>query len=527
MFKKVLDKRLLPYNLAPRFTPKCNIPDDIAEKINNQMNETVKIPTVINGKEYFDCDPGNIIKQYSPLDNSKICAEGHPVDFSLIKNHLISRNYKNAKIHWENLPIYKKMDIFENIANKIATDNANDLLVPTIVGQGKSLYEAEIDAVCELVDFLNFNNFYADQINSRTYYSSDNEFNFSEICPLNGFVASITPFNFTAIGANLVSTPLLMGNSVIWKPSNNALLSNYTYYKILLENDIPPEIISFIPMNPKLFWDNISKQQDLAGVAFTGSTNVFSNMYKDIGNNINKYNNFPRLIGETGGKNFHFIHPSANIKESAKKTVESAFGYCGQKCSACSRLYVPKSIWYEFYNEMINNMKQIDYSKYSVIDWNSYYKLKKTIDNLKKDINIDVVTGGNYSNDKINFIQPTIVVSKTIYHDTFKTEYFGPILSVFIYNDDEAERVLNISNHITDYALTGSIFCDNNSFIDYAFRTSRHSAGNFYVNDKSTGSVVGRQPFGGSGKSGTNDKAGDINLLFRFMNQRSIKINIE
>lgn len=527
IFKKTIQNKILPNNLTPRYAQNSDIPTNLLNKIETQLHKTVNIPTVINGKEYLDCDPGNIINQYSPLDNKKICAIGHPVDYNVIKNHLISQEYKNSKKYWENLSIQKRIDIFENISNSIVAEYSDELLVSTIVGQGKSLYEAEIDAVCELVDFLNFNNYYADMINSRTYYTSDTEYNMCEISPLNGFVASITPFNFTAIGANLVSTPLLMGNSVLWKPSNNALLSNYTYYKLLLENNIPPGLISFIPMNPNLFWNNVSKQKDLAAVAFTGSTSVFSNIFKNIGENINYYNNYPRLIGETGGKNFHLVHKSANVKLAAKKTVESAFGYCGQKCSACSRLYVPKSLWEEFFTELIENMKTIDYSSYSLINSSNYFKMTSTLEKLKKDNQVNVIAGGNYSNDKINFIQPTIAISKYSNHEIFRNEYFSPFLSVYIYNDeDDDDKILNICATTSNYALTGAIFSDNISFIDKAYKELRHSAGNFYINDKSTGSVVGRQPFGGSGKSGTNDKAGDSNLLYRFMNQRSIKINL-
>lgn len=528
------NKRLYsPTNLEPRFEYK-DIPEpNMRRLINNKLYTTEKIGTVINGKTYIGEDTR--FRQFhhvSPLDKNAICYRAYGLQDDTLKNHLNSEAFESARLHWNNIGLEKRIEIFENIANQIES-NVNSwkdgLLINTIVGQGKSLYEAEIDAICELVDFLKFNNCYAEEIMNRKYIGTDDELNYSEINGLNGFVASITPFNFTAIGANLVSAPLLMGTPVVWKPSEYSLLSNYLYYNILLEHNIPPEIVSFTPINPEVFMGIVSEQRNLAGVAFTGSSQVFSQIYDKIGQNVGTgtYANYPRIVGETGGKNFHFAHPSANAEYVAEKTFHAAFGYSGQKCSACSRLYIPKPLWKNFCSkmlELINELEDTDYHKNCLIHQTSYNKTAITLNQIEKDNRLDIVIGGKCSDIDNFYVSPTIVISEQLNHDIFHKEFFAPILSVYMYDLEKVNETFDYCiNGGGDYALTGAIFATDNDFIKKCYDDMRFKAGNFYINDKCTGSVVGRQPFGGMGLSGTNDKAGDIGFLYRFMNQRSIK----
>lgn len=524
-----------PNNLAPRYQYNelpCQYINNI---IKHKLENPKKIPSIICGQEYnliSRTKDENIIKHYSPLNTSKVCYKSLYVDN--LDDKIDFDKINRARIYWNKIGLNKRIEIFESIATQISSNRngyKDELLTDTMVGQGKSLYEAEIDSICELIDFLKFNNFYASeiQIRANSLISDEYEFNYSEINGLNGFITSITPFNFTAIAANLVSAPLLMGSPVIWKPSEYSLLSNYTYMKILLDNNIPPELISFIPSEPNYFLDYISNQKEMAGIIFTGSSQVFDNIYSKIGSKMNQniYNNYPRLIGETGGKNYHFVHPSADINKVVDQTFHSAFGYNGQKCSACSRLYLPNYMLNDFINkikELINERKNINYASYSLINKKSFSKTINELISLENDSDVEILLGNYDLNNKI--IEPTIIKSNNYKHDIFNKEYFAPILAIYTYSGtSELDEVINICiNSGDNYALTGAIFANDREFIQKCYNELRFTAGNFYINAKSTGAVVGRQPFGGLGKSGTNDKAGDINLLYRLMNQRSIKV---
>lgn len=526
-----------PTNLEPRFKYNDLPNSNLKRIINNKLGRTEKIPSVLNGVKYYppynpDVNYGNNFTHTSPLNNNKLCYRANCLDENKLKSHLNSEEFERARLHWNRIGLEKRMEIFENIANQIENNTngwKDELLTDTMVGQGKSLYEAEIDSICELVDFLKFNNGYAEEIMNRQYISTDDELNYSEIIGLNGFVAAITPFNFTAIGSNLVSAPLLMGTPVVWKPSEYALLSNYTYYNILMENNIPPEIVSFAPMNPERFMDVVSKQHNLAGIAFTGSSQVFNNIYDKIGQEIGTgtYSNYPRIVGETGGKNFHFVHPTADAEYVAEKTFHAAFGYSGQKCSACSRLYIPKSLWSKFcmkIHDLLNEQETIGYHNNGLIHKKSYNKINILMNQIEKDKHLNIIIGGKCNEfDQYN-ISPTIIMSDLLSHDIFNKEFFAPILSVYMYDVDKLDETFEYClNGGGNYALTGAIFATDDKFIRKCFDDMRFKAGNFYINDKCTGSVVGRQPFGGMAGSGTNDKAGDIGFLYRFMNQRSIK----
>jgi 1-pyrroline-5-carboxylate dehydrogenase len=513
-------------NLIPKTTPQTLITDEVKEIIYNVLKTPIRIP------DYLNENNNNVIKtQISPYDNSKpICFYKNTDSIGMnnyFKNYIDNRNY------WENTPFSIKREIFLEAAYLIETKYYNKMLAYTILGQNKNMYEGELDAVCELVDFLRFNTNYAHQIiNKQPIQDSKNcVINKSEYNPLNGFVAAITPFNFTAIGGNLASAPLLFGNSVIWKPSDNAILSNHLFYEIMLEAGLPRGVLNFCPNNPSTFLVDILNRKDLAAILFTGSSKVMDNITQNVGNRISNYNNYPRIVGETGGKNFHFIGPYDNFNSSVldnivTKTIESSFNYSGQKCSACSIVYVPENIYPQFVKKFKEKLEiyKSTIQNYGVINSKSFDKLSNLIDELKKDDEIEFIIEGN-RNDNINYlIEPNLLLCKNHNHKVFNEEFFGPILTIFPYNENKIKETIDICINSNNYALTGAIFSDNENFKYIATDKFKNKTGNFYVNDKSTGSVVGQQPFGGSGKSGTNDKAGDINLLYRLFNQRNIKI---
>lgn len=527
-----------PMNLAPRFKPHDK-PDAVLQaRITEQLSKTPLISSVINGTIIDNpyCTRSKSFNSPVVFNTSNGTHNSPIYEYNqLTRNGFrYAYNYNTmakAAKHWNSIGLDKRIEHFENIANYIENNvngSKDDLLVTTMVNQGKSLYEAEIDTVSELVDFLRFNNYYASEMNNEQSISDDREFNFSEINGFDGFFASITPYNFTAIGANLVSAPLLMGNPVVWKPSDKSLLSNKVYYDIMLENNIPPELVSFVVMDGPDFMEVISEAPQLSGIAFTGSSKVFDDIYQTIGQNVHKYNNYPRLIGETGGKNFHFVHSSADPKLVAQKTWEAVTGYDGQKCSACSRLYVPKSLWPVVKERLIKHNEK--HKSIHPVNCNDRHKhIKNTIRDALISLcyadreKIDTVL--DYSQDGIHVMEV-----KTHKNDLFSEEYFAPILSVYVYDDDKLSETLDLCLDKTHnkYALTGAIFADpEDPFMEEAFDKMRFNAGNFYINDKCTGSVVGRQPFGGAGKSGNNYKAGGKNLLYQFSNFRSVKVNLE
>ena len=516
-------------NIPIQYKPDVGYTKEIRNIINETLNyKLIRIPSVINGQKYYD----NLTKeQISPINiNKKVCAYNDTHQTHLVKYLNEFKDYKKSLISFSQKD---RINVFNKAADLLCNKYREQMLAYTILGQGKSLYEAEIDAICELGDFLNFNVEYYNTILQKQPISIEGISNHSLYNPLNGFVAAITPFNFTAIGGNLASAPTLFGNSVIWKPSDSSILSNYLFYQILEEAGMPHEAIAFTPSCPKRFSNIILSDENLGGLLFTGSSDVFSNLYREIGINIDKYNNYPRLVGETGGKNFHFIHYDLDQKSlqiSAKKTIESAYGYSGQKCSACSIVYVPKSKYDEFidYFKLYRDdfMSNESHKNYGVINLKSYMKSKIILEELKSSEQYEIVCGGTYSNQNGSYyIEPTLV--KCINHNDiiFRREFFSPILAVYPYEEEELEYTLNLCKNSSKYGLTGSVFSQNESFIEFSKSFFQEKCGNFYINDKSTGSVVGQQPFGGSGRSGTNDKAGDINLLYRLFNQQNIKRN--
>ena len=512
---------MLPYaakNLVPKFNPNSKIPIVVKDIIKDVLKNPVSIRNQFNKSSN-----NNFIKQVSAYNNKKhVCLYEHTEEKAL-DNYF--ENFKENKILWERTPFSRKREIFLKAADLIEYKYYNQMLAYTIVGQNKNIYEAEIDAICELADFLRFNVQYAEEIitkqplNSLSFDHTNN----SEYNSLNGYVASITPFNFTAIGANLASAPLLFGNSVLWKPSDSSILSNYLFYEIMLEAGLPEGVLNFCPMEPEKFL-NVIKKPELASILFTGCSEVLEDIFIDIYKDIRKFNNFPRIVGESGGKNFHFIDKDiGDLEYVVDKTIESSFNYSGQKCSACSIAYVQEDHLQQFI-ELLNNKLNLyieNMENYGVINENAYSKLDNIVNVLKNDKNVEFIFEGQNNDQKGYFIHPHVLICRDHEHDVFNKEFFGPILAIYPYNDlEETVEKLVVSNR---YALTGAVFSDNVNVIDNLSFKLRHKAGNFYINDKSTGSIVGQQPFGGSGKSGTNDKAGDLNLLYKLFNQRNIK----
>lgn len=442
-----------------------------------------------------------------------------------------------AKPSWEQLPFADRAGIFLKAADLISTKYRYEIMAATMLGQGKNAWQAEIDSAAELCDFLRFNVQYAQEtLATQPVHNSPGVWNRVEYRALEGFVYAITPFNFTAIAANLPCAPALLGNVVLWKPSPSAMASNWLLYKILLEAGLPPNVIQFVPGDAQEVTKVALGHREFAALHFTGSTAVFRSLYGQIASGVadGKYQGYPRIVGETGGKNFHLVHPSANVENAAKQTVRGAFEYQGQKCSATSRLYVPKSLWPEFKKivaEETSDLKVGDPSDFSnfcgpVIHEASFKKLSGVIDDAKNDPELELLAGGKYDGSKGYYIHPTIYVASNPAHPLFSKELFGPVLVAYVYDDAAPDAFANICKTIdttTDYALTGAIFAQDRHAIRFAEEALRNSAGNFYVNCKSTGAVVGQQPFGGARASGTNDKAGSGNLISRFVSMRAIK----
>ncbi|THX59917.1 delta-1-pyrroline-5-carboxylate dehydrogenase 1 [Aureobasidium pullulans] len=442
-----------------------------------------------------------------------------------------------AKPAWESLPFADRAAVFLKAADLIAGKYRYEIMAATMAGQGKNAYQAEIDAAAELCDFLRFNVQYAqDTYAHQPTHNSPGVWNRVEYRPLEGFVYAVSPFNFTAIGGNLACAPALMGNVVVWKPSPSAMASNYLLYKILLEAGLPEGVIQFLPGDAAEVTKVVLAHRQFAALHFTGSTSVFRSLYGQIANGVaeGRYQGYPRIVGETGGKNFHLIHPSADVENAVINTVRGAFEYQGQKCSATSRAYFPASLWSSVKAGLISETEKLkigdpeDYSNFigPVIHQGSFDKLSKVIDEAKNDSELELLVGGKYDGSKGYYIHPTIYATKNPAHPLLKQELFGPVLCVYVYDDAAPDAFAKICKDIdasSDYALTGAVFAQDRYAIRFAEEALRNTAGNFYINVKSTGAVVGQQPFGGARASGTNDKAGSANLLTRFVSMRAIK----
>ncbi|EEI91590.1 1-pyrroline-5-carboxylate dehydrogenase [Sphingobacterium spiritivorum ATCC 33300] len=495
--------------------------------IEEARSKQIDVPMFIGGKEIRTDKKINITP---PHDHQHVLgqySEGTKTHVTDAINAALA-----AKKDWENLAWEDRAAIFLKAADLIAGKYRYKLNAATMLGQSKNPYQAEIDSACEIVDFLRFNVQYMSEIYAQQPpVSGKGVWNRLEQRPLEGFVFALTPFNFTAIAGNLPSCVAMMGNVVVWKPSNTQIYSANVLMEIFREAGLPDGVINLVFVSGPDAGDIIFKHPDFAGIHFTGSTGVFQNIWKTIGENIHLYKTYPRIVGETGGKDFILVHPSADLKVTNTAIVRGAFEYQGQKCSAVSRVYIPKSLWPELKKSMIADIQSFtiggteDFTNFinAVIDEKSFDKLAKYIDRAKDSADAEIIVGGTYDKSKGYFIHPTVIVANTPDYETLSEELFGPVLTVYVYEDAKWEETLELVDKTSIYALTGSVIAQDRYAITQATHALRNAAGNFYVNDKCTGAVVGQQPFGGARGSGTNDKAGSMINLLRWVSPRTIK----
>ena len=497
----------------------------VEAELKRQSAESIDIPLVIGGKEIHTKSKG---ANKMPHNHSHTLATYSIAGSEELK--AAADAAINAKKAWNNLPWEHRASIFLKAADMISGPWRQVLNAATMLCQSKTIHQAEIDAACELADFLRFNVRFAEEIYQNQPISGPGVWNRMEYRPLSGFVAAVSPFNFTAIGGNLPTAPALMGNTVVWKPASSAVYSNYLVFKILTEAGLPDGVINFVPCRGADVSSFLLKDPRMAGFHFTGSTQVFNDIWKLVGDNISNYQNYPRLVGETGGKDFIFAHPTAQVKPLVTAMVRGAFEYQGQKCSAASRAYIPKSLWGDVKKQLLSEtagLKVGDVSDFSVfvgaiIDESAYKSIVKYIDQAHESPDADVLCG-SYNSDTGWFVNPTIIEAKTPDFITMREEIFGPVLTVYVYPDDKLEETLISCRDVSPYALTGAIFAKDRYALSHMEEALADAAGNFYINDKPTGAVVGQQPFGGARASGTNDKAGSILNLLRWTSPRTIK----
>lgn len=497
----------------------------IKKELEKQTNEFVNIPVIIGGKEIWKGDKGHIVM---PHNHKHQLAQYVKADKTVLKEaveNAVETRKTWAKMAWEH-----RAAIFLKAADLIAGPYRHKMNAATMLGQSKTIFQAEIDSACEIADFLRFNVYFAGEIYKNQPENDKATWNKMEHRPLTGFILAMSPFNFTAIGGNLPTAPALMGNTVVWKPSNAAVLSNYFIYEILKEAGLPDGVINFVPSSGEDVSEVVLKHKELAGVHFTGSTKVFSNIWQTIGENINKYDSYPRIVGETGGKDFVFAHPSSNARQVTVALIRGAYEYQGQKCSAASRAYIPKSLWPQIKQGMLDEISKIkvgdvaDFRNFmgAVIDKASFDNAVSYIEHAKSSNDAEVICG-SYDSSKGYFIYPTVIEAKVPDYKSMKEEIFAPVLTVYVYEDESLEEALHSCAIVSDYALTGAIFSSDRWALSYMKDYLSDSAGNFYLNDKPTGAVVGQQPFGGGRASGTNDKAGSILNLLRWISPRTVK----
>ena len=497
----------------------------VQAELKRQSATVMNIPLVIGGQEIHKAEKGqckmphnhsHVLAEYSIAGPDELKAA---IDASLA-----------AKANWAAMPWEHRAAIFLKAADMIAGPWRQVVNAATMLGQSKTVYQAEIDSACEMADFLRFNVHFAQEIYKNQPISSPGMWNRSEYRPLSGFVVAISPFNFTAIGGNLPCSPAIMGNTVVWKPAGTAVLSNYLLYQVLLEAGLPPGVINFVPCSGPDISKYVLTHPEMAGFHFTGSTGVFNGCWKLVGENIANYKNYPRLVGETGGKDFIFAHNTAKVVPLVTAMVRGAFEYQGQKCSAASRAYIPESLWPQVKELLLAEIAKLkvgdvaDLSNFmgAVIDERAYRSIVKYIDTAEDSADAEILCG-HYDESKGWFIHPTVILSKTPDFITMREEIFGPVLTVYVYPDNEFDATIESCNTVSPYALTGAIFSQDRQVLADMERRLSDAAGNFYINDKPTGAVVGQQPFGGGRASGTNDKAGSVLNLLRWTSPRTIK----
>jgi len=513
------------------FEPGSKHREELLKEIERQSSREKEIPVIIHGKEYYT---GNTQTCTKPHDHQHLLGTYHKAGEKEIKMAIESS--LEAWKSWSNTSLEYRASIFKKVADLIDGPYRYKINAAAMLDIGKSVFQAEVDASCELIDFLNFNIEFAYKMQETfTPISPEGMHNALEFRPLEGFVFAIAPFNFFSIGGNLAIAPAVVGNTVLWKPASSVIYSSYVIMELYKEAGLPDGVINFLPGSGSEIGNKVLNHKDLAGIHFTGSTETFRSIWKTVSNNIENYKNYPKLVGETGGKDFCIAHESANIDALVTGMIRGAFEYQGQKCSAMSRAYLPKNQWNEIKEKLIREVATIDVGPpedlknfvNAVIDENAFDKIASYVDFANDADDCDVLCGGTYDKSKGYFIQPTVIVTTNPHFKTLEEEIFGPVLTIYVYDNNKWSETLDLIDNTSPYALTGCVFSEDKAIAEEVKSTLRFAAGNFYINDKPTGAVVGQQPFGGSRASGTNDKGGSMLNLLRWTSPRTIKETFE
>ena len=501
---------------------------NLEKEITSQLSEIIEIPCIINGEEVYT---NNTVTQVVPHNHKHVLANVHLAGKNEMENACSAA--VSAQNSWIELGLEERSKIFDKCADLLATSWRMKINASTMLNQSKTVFQAEIDAACELIDFWRFNSYYANNFHDelQPLVSPEGMVNTTEIRPLEGFVLAITPFNFTSIAGNLPSAPALVGCTAVWKPSRNSYYSNYMIMKLMMEAGLPPGVINFLPGSGAKITETALSNPDFAGIHFTGSTGVFQGLWQRIAEALPNLKSYPRIVGETGGKDFVVAHSDCDEKSLLVALLRGSFEYQGQKCSAASRAYIPHSVWNAIKDNLVIEIEKIkmgdcnDFTNFmtSVIDKRAFDKITGYIERAKSNGDCEIITGGESNGETGWFIEPTVIVTKNPKSESMVEEIFGPVLTVYVYDDDKFEETLKLCDESSPYALTGAIFAKSEENIQTAFNALRFTAGNFYINDKPTGAVVAQQPFGGARASGTNDKAGGPLNLLRWISPRSVK----
>lgn len=508
------------------YEPKSHDRSNLIKELEKQSKQQIEIPLIIGGKEIRTGKMGKVVM---PHDHKHVLATYHQATEKEVKL-AIDESMKALK-EWSDISWVVRSSILLKAAELMSTHYRYILNAATMLGQSKNVHQAEIDSACETIDFLRYNSYFASRIYSEQPKSGFNQLNRMEYRALEGFVFTVSPFNFTAIASNLNMAPVMMGNTTVWKPATTSILSNYYLMKVFQEAGLPDGVINFIPGSGALIGGIALQNKNLGGIHFTGSNPTFNSLWRNISENLGNYKSYPRIVGETGGKDFIFVHPSARPLEVAVGIIRGAFEYQGQKCSAASRGYIPKSLWPEIKKhliEMCAEIKMGDVREFqnfmnAVIDKSAYDSIMGYIEEAAYSTVAKIITGGKGNKSKGYFIEPTIIVTTDPYYKTMQEEIFGPVMTIYVYDDIDLDETLDLCDATSPYALTGAIFSNDRIAAAHACEKLRYAAGNFYINDKPTGAMVGFQPFGGARCSGTNDKAGGELNLYRWTTPRTIK----
>jgi len=503
---------------------------ELRTTLEHLASEEREIPLVIGGEERRTGDLAEVVM---PHDHGHLLATWHRAGPEDVAEAVEAA--REGWREWSSWPWQERAGVFLRAAELLSGPWRARLNAATMLGQSKTVHQAEIDAACELIDFFRFNAFYAGQIYAEQPRSSPGVWNWGEYRPLEGFVYSVTPFNFTSIGGNLPGAPALMGNAVLWKPSSSAVYSNYEIMRLLLEAGLPPGVINFVPGDPETITEAVISQPDFAGLHYTGSTTVFRSLWKKISGRLETYRSYPRIVGETGGKDFVVAHRSADPEALMTALVRGAFEYQGQKCSAASRAYLPESLWEEISGPLLEATRNLpmgdprDFRNFvtAVIHEEAYEKITGYIERARESPDVEVLVGGECDRSEGWFVEPTILRATNPEHEALCAEIFGPVLTLYVYPDEAWEETLELVDGTSPYGLTGAVFATDRRAVQEATASLTHAAGNFYINDKPTGAVVGQQPFGGGRASGTNDKAGSKLNLLRWISARSVKETLD